>query len=282
MSRPLVWVGSVCALSVALVATLVLFWWPRQFENALSEESFEEAEAALDKLTWFGRDDADQRLRLAGSYAFYGNLAEAEKQLERSLEMRPTAPGWDALGLLRTSLEDWEGVIEAYDGSRANEGGRVLISPAARAWTELGAPEKAFELMDTASREHPESRTLHSELAVLAVSLGDPARAVAFYEQLLRIDPDVDHAANNLAWLLATEDSLRDPERAVALAERALRGDQAENANYLETLAVAQAAAGRSEEALRTAERAAELAAAEGDGELRGRLLEWIERHRAR
>ena len=65
---------------------------------------------------------------------------------------------------------------------------------------------------------------------------------------------------NNLAWLLATsrDASLRDPERALELALRArtlaAKPDAAsdrEHAAVLDTLAAAQAAAGRFSEAVR-------------------------------
>ena len=71
--------------------------------------------------------------------------------------------------------------------------------------------------------------------------------------------PDI---ANNLAWILATDPdpTLRDPQEAVRLAEDAARGPHANDPGLLDTLAVSYKAAGRNDDALRTARRAAALA----------------------
>jgi spermidine synthase len=90
---------------------------------------------------------------------------------------------------------------------------------------------------------------------------------VAHNREALRLEPTLPSARNNLAWLLATspEASLRDPAEALRLAE-GLRDETREpGANLLDTLAAAYAAAGRFDEAIRSAEQAATLAEAEGD-----------------
>ena len=73
-------------------------------------------------------------------------------------------------------------------------------------------------------------------------------------------------AANNLAWLLATraEASAEERREAVPLAERASAARGGADPSLLDTLAVAYAAAGRFDEAVATAARAAALADAAG------------------
>ena len=68
-------------------------------------------------------------------------------------------------------------------------------------------------------------------------------------------------ATNNLAWILATSPNpvLRDPEQAVRLLE-AVRREEETLPELLDTLAAAYAAAGRFEDAVRSADQALALA----------------------
>jgi len=144
--------------------------------------------------------------------------------------------------------------------------------------------EALFRHALAVTRDNPVARA-HLGDALLA--RGVAADAAAHWEQALRLAPDDLTVVNNLAWLRATsgDPAVADPERALALAERALalvggprrtRDPRLERAAVLDTLAAAQARAGRSEEAARTAGRAAELAARAGDAalaaEIRARL----------
>jgi tetratricopeptide (TPR) repeat protein len=102
--------------------------------------------------------------------------------------------------------------------------------------------------------------------------------AVRHYREALRLDPGLRQASNNLAWLLATSESerIRDPAESIRLAEQAARSTGARDPAVLDTLAVGYAAAGRFQEAIRTASQAEALARAAGDAalgdEIRARL----------
>ena len=109
------------------------------------------------------------------------------------------------------------------------------------------------------------------------VQLGRLPEAMGHWEQALRIKPDYAEAENNLAWLLATLAPADggDPVRAVTLAERACELTNNQVAGYLDTLAVAYAAAGRFNDAVAAAQKAIELAKAAGQSQ----LVEEIELH---
>jgi superkiller protein 3 len=64
----------------------------------------------------------------------------------------------------------------------------------------------------------------HVALGDSLAATGEPAEAVACYDQALRVKPDDAAAQANLAWLLATcqDPKLRDPARAVELARKAV------------------------------------------------------------
>ena len=75
---------------------------------------------------------------------------------------------------------------------------------------------------------------------------------------------------NQLAWMLATsgDPRVRQPEEAVGLAESLVRDGQKSDANSLDTLAAAYAAAGRFDEAIRIATQAGTLAQQRGETEI--------------
>ncbi len=86
--------------------------------------------------------------------------------------------------------------------------------------------------------------------------------------------PDSLTPLSNLAWLFATSSnpSIRNPAQALALAERASRVAGGNDPFYLHKLAAAQAATGDFTGAQATAQRALQLAAAQGDSALAAEL----------
>ncbi|MEW6261093.1 MAG: M48 family metalloprotease [Thermodesulfobacteriota bacterium] len=83
------------------------------------------------------------------------------------------------------------------------------------------------------------------------------------YEKAIALAPEHATALNNLAWMLVTCEDRRyfDPKTAVALAERAVRIQ--DSPQFLDTLAEAYYAAGRTEEAVAAGKRALLLATAD-------------------
>ena len=103
------------------------------------------------------------------------------------------------------------------------------------------------------------------------------------YLAAIDAQPGNPYYLNNLAWIQATcpRDSVRDGPRAVALAQRAERLSAGKNPSILGTLAAAYAEAGRRQQAISTAQRAIELAAAQTNIAQLDSLLSQIEFYRA-
>ena len=99
-------------------------------------------------------------------------------------------------------------------------------------------------------------------MAFATLQLGDFARAVRHGREALRLDPTLDSAANNLAWILATspDPNARNPEESIRIMERLLGKAERPDPAHLDTLAAAFAAAGRFPDAIDTAVRAEKLA----------------------
>jgi spermidine synthase len=107
-------------------------------------------------------------------------------------------------------------------------------------------------------------------LAAAYAALGDYPRALDAHRRAVELAPKEPKPANNFAWILATcpTASLRDPAEAVRLAERACAQSNFLDPSLIDTLAAAYAAAGRYDDAVRTADQAIELAVQQHQAEL--------------
>ena len=116
---------------------------------------------------------------------------------------------------------------------------------------QLGRRTEAIEHWEQALRIKPDYAGVHYKLGLAFEKMGRVQEAIGHQEQAVRLQPDFADACNSLAWLLATHPPAQggDPARAVALAQRACEFTGNRWAGYLDTLAVAYAAAGRFEDA---------------------------------
>jgi tetratricopeptide (TPR) repeat protein len=167
-------------------------------------------------------------------------------------------------GKLDEAMEHWEQAV------RINPDNAEVRYNLGNAWQQLGNPEEAVRQYEHALRINRADAETHNRLAVALIQMDRAQEAIGHLEESLRIVPDVPKIQNNLAWLLATlaQSQGRDPQRAVRLAQRAcaLTGNGAPA--YLDTLAMAYAAAGRFPDAVVTARKAVELAQATAQPQL--------------
>lgn len=121
-----------------------------------------------------------------------------------------------------------------------------------------------------------------NKLGVLRMRQGRTQNAIDRYRAALAIDPNWLPAANNLAWIRAThpQASFRDAAEAVRIAQRICRATKFQKPSALDTLAAAHAEGGDFPAALKTARRAAELAAAQSKTALAQKILARIELYR--
>jgi tetratricopeptide (TPR) repeat protein len=201
--------------------------------------------------------------------------AEATPHLERAIELyrEGAVPEWVmsseqvssayvALGDFRARAGDLDAAIEDYrralelDDTRGRVSGNLGLALA-----RAGRFEEAQPLIENALAVHRRSPELQAAMAIVFAGLGRPADAIRHYQNALVLRPGWRHAANDLAWILATtpDPALRDPEQAVRVAESVLTEPET-RPQILDTLAAAYAAVGRYEDAARTAARAIERA----------------------
>ncbi len=132
------------------------------------------------------------------------------------------------------------------------------------AWCEGGDPVLSLKgctaLIQSISETRNNLAIAHSLRGITYSDNGDFDRAIADYEQTLKLNPELATALNSLAWDLATMPAAdrRDGPRAVQLAERALALNDRE-AGFFDSAAAAYAKTGRFADAIRAQKKGIEL-----------------------
>ena len=192
-----------------------------------------------------------------------GRVQEAIEHYEQALQLKPYyAEAHHNLGLALTQAGKLPEAIQHFEQV-------VRIKPdSAEAHRRLGLalqqaghlPEAVGQFEQTL-RINPDSAETHNDLGNALLQAGKLKNATEQYQQALDTDPDFVAAQNNLAWLLATRAAADggDPLRAVTLAQRACELTDGRVAEYLDTLGVTYAAAGRFADAIGAAQKAIAL-----------------------
>jgi tetratricopeptide (TPR) repeat protein len=148
---------------------------------------------------------------------------------------------------------------------------------------EIGQAHRALIHFQKAIEIHPRSADAHYNLGNGFLQIGRASEALAHYQKALEITPDDTETLNNMAWILATwpEALTRDGTKAVELAERADSLTRGASPVISATLGAAYAEAGRFEDATRAAQRALQLALAEGNEARAASIREQLEFYQA-
>jgi tetratricopeptide (TPR) repeat protein len=188
-----------------------------------------------------------------------------------------TSATWAQLSYWREPLALWEHTIAVTSDND------VAHSYLADLLLRNGRIPDAISHAQEAIRLNPVNADAQNNLGLALLQAGDEQDAVIHLEQGLKIDSENANARINLAWILATSSDarLRDGARAVTLAETVVRGRGRDNSTVLRTLAAAYAEAGRFSEAMETAERALQIAKANGESGLATDLQAAIENYRS-
>jgi len=163
----------------------------------------------------------------------------------------------EAIGQFRQALR----LNPKYPKAHNNLGG-VLMN--------RGETDEAIREFRQALRLNPSYATAHNNLAGLFYQQGQLDQAIKHWSETVRLKPDWAEAHNNLAWLLATaeDEKLRNSSEAVRLARRACELTDHKHPRMLDTLATAYAAGGEFDNAVKTGQKAKELAESLGQKEL--------------
>ncbi len=224
---------------------------------------------------------------LASALAESGDAAAATERYEQLLRLIPHhRPALANLGLLQAKRLEAQAnelaaagrlreAVELYGRALERDPAR-LHSRASRgmALMTLGRFAEAVPDLERAIGEGRSEPPVAGALGFALLEVGRPADARRVLEQALTAEADDVGLAHNLARLLATAEdpAVRDEEKAVRLATTVVERTSGRDPRALDTLAVAQAAAGRLDLAAATAEGAEAEARKQGHRELAAAL----------
>jgi spermidine synthase len=194
-----------------------------------------------------------------------GELGAAAKLFEDALRAKPDhAEGLDNLGLIsqRQGKLD-EAVTYFRDALRCDPNFPNAHNNLGTVLAQQGRSAEALEHFDAAVRLRPSFAKAQQNRGIVLERLGRSSDAVAAYRETLRFDPGAREVEKRVAWILATDPdpAVRNGVEAVRLAQAASLAAGGNDPLALDVLAAAFAEAGRFDDAVRTAERALQLAA---------------------
>jgi spermidine synthase len=193
-----------------------------------------------------------------------GDLDGAAGAFEATLRIRPDfAESLDNLGVIRERQGKIDEATSYFDkalrsdptlADAHNNLGIVLA--------EQGKSGEAIDHFRQAIRVKPGLASAHRNLALALERAGRAGEAVPEYREALRWSPGVPGVALRLAWILATDADphVRNGAEAVRLAQATSAASGDRDPQALDVLAAAYAESGRFDDAVRSAERALDLA----------------------
>jgi len=167
----------------------------------------------------------------------------------------------------------------------------VELDPAnVDAWNNLGGLlmdagqlDEAAACLKKVAELNPETPGAHLNFGTVLQKQGRDDAALAEYARAAELGPNLFQVWNNLAWVLANrrQVSLRNGPKAVEFARQADQLSGGSNVTVLITLATAYAQAGDYKQAATAAQRAASVAATQGDDTLAGQLRKQMQLYEA-
>ena len=142
--------------------------------------------------------------------------------------------------------------------------------------------DEAIKHFRQALQVKPDLAEAHNNLGLALTMTGKLDVAIEHFREAVRLKPDYLVPLNRMARILAMhpDPKLRDPGQAIELAKRAAELTGHKDAAILETLAAAYAAAGKFDQAVKTAEAALSLATAAQADELANHIRKKIQIYR--
>jgi len=216
----------------------------------------------------------------------HGKIDEALFHFDKALRIEPNdAIAHGALGaiLLRIPQQQKEAVAHLQRSVEIYPDQPAVQSSLGVALLEAGNAEESFKHLQKAIALDPTDSDAHYNMGNTLLHLMKPKEAVAEYERAFEMNPKDAEALNNLAWVLATwpDPAGRDGVKAVEWAKKADALTQQRSPMHAATLAAAYAEVGRFPDAIKTAERAQQLATDARDTERAEFISVQVELYRA-
>ncbi len=185
---------------------------------------------------------------IAAAYACFPMTASAETAEEYYLKGQQAVSPGEAISYFDQAIKTDPEFAPAYHDRGV-------------AYQRLGEIRKAVRDFDEALRLSDQNVSAYYNRGVCYTITKVYKRAIADYEKAVELAPEDPRAYNNLAWIYSASEDMkfRDPKLAVEYAEKAVELSGESNAAFMDTLAQAYFAAGRTEDAVTWAEKAVTL-----------------------
>ena len=249
-----------------------------------AERDYETALRHLNESARLRPQDFDIQIELADALLAAKWPDKAQAHYRTALQLQP-----DATLMLKSSAQalvlagNTAGAIQALERSLRLAGNDADVHRnLALLLVQTGKTEAAAGHFAEVVRLRPDAEA-HRNLAGVLILQGQSESAVDHLRAALRQKPDWAAAMNDLAWILATHPKaeLRNGAEAVRLGEQACRLTEDREPQFVGTLAAAYAEAGQFDDAIKTGEKARDLAKAAGLPELAARNAQLVEEYRA-
>ena len=209
---------------------------------------------------------------LGGMLFIKGNYPDAQDAFEMALLYTRNKPKiYNKLGDMFKATSRYADAITNYQSSLELAPDQPEIQSSLGQCLVLNRqPAAAAFAFQNAIRLQPDDGQAQLGLAMILGDGGRDAGAIAHYRKAVQLDTNSIIALNNLAWLLATasDPRLRNGSQAVPLAEHACNLTKNQDAFFIGTLAAAYAEAGRFNDAVAAAQKARDVALANGQKEV--------------
>lgn len=193
-------------------------WLRRIARNQLAAEDLAGARWSLTKATQADPDDVQALAALSALELQAGQPETAREHAERARELRPESGlGEELLGDVHMAVGRHAAAMAAYERAAQQRPAAEVIIKLYRARLQAGEPG-ALATLERWARAHPGDRRLQHALAEARIQAGELRAAAEQYEQLLASDGEDPDAHNNLALLAL---ALGEPARALEHAQAA-------------------------------------------------------------
>lgn len=257
---------------------------PAHYNLGLAYQSQGKVDEAIDcfqKAVGLQFDYVPAHYSLGAAFQLQGKADEAADQYLKVLQFDPdhtnTHYGLGVImamkGHFDAAAKHFQAVIES-DTNHADAHYNL-----AGVYSNSGRMELAAEHYRAALAIRPDYLKSRIGLANALVKLRRTGAAVEQHRKIIEIEPRHVPVLNMLAWILATSEDadISDPTEAVALAQKACRLTDFKVPQVLDTLAAAYASAGNFIHAVKTAQKAVDLARTSGRDDLAERIAKRLE-----
>ena len=198
------------------------------------------------------------------SHAMKGELEAAIADFDQTIKLNPNfANAHFNRGELLYEQGAYEAAVNDYNRAlRLAPRDSAAYNSRGHAYYKLGNYRQALADYSYAIRLDPQNAAAYTNRGDAYGDLSRFEEAARDYRAAIRIDPKLGRAYQSAAWLMATcpSEQYRNAQYALMAAKKAIELDGEEDYRYLDTLAAAQANAGKYEEAQATEARVIEMA----------------------